>query len=558
MAAQHLIGAAAGQVAEQDRAVAERQGHLGAGGVDGDGADVGREVAPDDRLQAAEVAHAGDGLVAQLVAVAQRRVQAQGLLQPLPDLGPVAGPLRQPQGAGLAHQGAVQVALGGAARLVQAVVVPDAAAQQQGGGQRADQHQGGGGGPAARPLGQPRQPADGAGVDRLPVQEALQVVGQGLGAGVAAGRVLLEALQADRLQVRAGVRVEQGGADRLGLAHQDERLDGVLAAERRAARQQVVEDGAQAVHVGGGGQAPVGQRLLGRHVAGRAEDHATLRQGGAPLDALGQAEVGDVGLAPLVEEDVGRLEVAVQDAALVRVVHRAGHLHHQLNKPTRCIAWALRQTPPLDELHAEEVLPLMLADLVDGHDVRVVEVGGVFGLGAEAAQLVGAGQGAVADHLEGHQAAQRQLPRPVDDAHAAARDFPQHLVIAEAPPRRRGAGLAGGAAPQRRHQGGDLALVGEERLQVRRQVRVAGQVVGGVGGGAGVGGAQVVEEDVLQGGGAVADGFGLGGHGGLTATQPSTRAACGGRAAAARRPTSRCAPCARRCAPPARPSGRGG
>jgi hypothetical protein len=43
---------------------------------------------------------------------------------------------------------------------------------------------------------------------------------------------------------------------------------------------------------------------------------------------LGEAEVGDVRLALRVEQDVARLEVPVQDAALVRVVDRAGHLHH--------------------------------------------------------------------------------------------------------------------------------------------------------------------------------------------------------------------------------------
>ena len=36
------------------------------------------------------------------------------------------------------------------------------------------------------------------------------------------------------------------------------------------------------------------------------------------------------GLPLLVEEDVGRLEVAVDHAALVGVLDRLGHLHHQL------------------------------------------------------------------------------------------------------------------------------------------------------------------------------------------------------------------------------------
>ena len=48
------------------------------------------------------------------------------------------------------------------------------------------------------------------------------------------------------------------------------------------------------------------------------------RQLAVAFDPLGQAEIRDVRLAVLVEQDVGRLEVAVQDAPLVCVVHRLG------------------------------------------------------------------------------------------------------------------------------------------------------------------------------------------------------------------------------------------
>ena len=44
-----------------------------------------------------------------------------------------------------------------------------------------------------------------------------------------------------------------------------------------------------------------------------------------------------------------------------------------------------RDEPPveagsLNQLHAEEITPLVLTDLVDRHDVRVVELGNRFGL----------------------------------------------------------------------------------------------------------------------------------------------------------------------------------
>ena len=52
----------------------------------------------------------------------------------------------------------------------------------------------------------PLQSADGPGGDRPAVEPGAQVVGQRLGRGVAAARVLLQALQADRLQVARAPR----------------------------------------------------------------------------------------------------------------------------------------------------------------------------------------------------------------------------------------------------------------------------------------------------------------------------------------------------------------
>ena len=63
---------------------------------------------------------------------------------------------------------------------------------------------------AASPISRPAPGADGRpGRDRLAAQPALQVVGQRLGRAVAPLRVLLQALQADRLQVAVDRRVER-------------------------------------------------------------------------------------------------------------------------------------------------------------------------------------------------------------------------------------------------------------------------------------------------------------------------------------------------------------
>ena len=58
---------------------------------------------------------------------------------------------------------------------------------------------------------------------------------------------------------------------------------------------------------------------------------SVCRVAGASLSvARAIAEVEDLGLAALIHQDVGRLEIAVDDAALVRVLDGVADVGHQL------------------------------------------------------------------------------------------------------------------------------------------------------------------------------------------------------------------------------------
>ena len=87
-------------------------------------------------------------------------------------------------------------------------------------------------------------------------QEAAQVVGQGAALGVAPGGTFFQALQADRLQVARHLRLQPAGRHRLlgDDLHRGVQRRGRL--ERRPAGQQLVEDGAQGVDVGGRADGP--------------------------------------------------------------------------------------------------------------------------------------------------------------------------------------------------------------------------------------------------------------------------------------------------------------
>ena len=151
--------------------------------------------------------------------------------------------------------------------------------------------------------------------DRLVVEEPPQVLGHRLGRRVAVARVLLDRLEDDRLQVAGDARVDRSrpgrldGLDLLGERHPVGRVEG------RPQHQQLVEGQAQRVEVGPG--VPLAAEPLGGHVAERAQDVAGPGQ--VVVVDLGQAEVADPDDALGVEQEVRRLDVAVEDAAGVRV-----------------------------------------------------------------------------------------------------------------------------------------------------------------------------------------------------------------------------------------------
>jgi hypothetical protein len=104
----------------------------------------------------------------------------------------------------------------------------------------------------------------------------------------------------------------------------------VRGVEGRAEGQQFEEGHAQPVHVA----AAVGPALepLGRHVAKGPDDVARGRQVTPPV-GLGEAEVDDPDGALVIHQQVRRLDVAVQDALVVRVGQRLGDLEAGARDP---------------------------------------------------------------------------------------------------------------------------------------------------------------------------------------------------------------------------------
>ena len=79
-------------------------------------------------------------------------------------------------------------------------------------------------------------------------------------------------------------------------------------------------------------QHPLRQRLLGAHVAERAQQIAGHGQPGVILQPR-QPEIRDPEVALHVQQEIGRLDVAVHDAELVCVIQSLGRLDSQRGGP---------------------------------------------------------------------------------------------------------------------------------------------------------------------------------------------------------------------------------
>jgi hypothetical protein len=192
--------------------------------------------------------------------------------------------------------------------------------------------------------------------------------------------------------------------------------------KRRSAAEAFVEDGTQRVNIRRRADILAAGGLLGRHVAGRAND--TAGTGGAILvELLGQAKVGDFERAVTTEQDISRLEVAVDDPRFVRGVHGTGQRLHQtgsLHRLERMFAELGIERATRAELQGHVRPAVVFADLKNLHDVGMLQAGDSQGFDAKAVDLGGTGVCPGEDHLQGTATVQPHVAGQINHAHTAA------------------------------------------------------------------------------------------------------------------------------------------
>ncbi len=245
----------------------------------------------------------------------------------------------------------------------------------------------------------------------------------------------------------------RGRAAARDLGHQ--LVDARAVAEGEVAGRALVDHHAERVLIAPGVEVlhPVDD-LLGRHVRRRAQELARAgeRHRGAALGDLRDAEVEQdgvlaVGPAP-GEEDVVRLEVAVEDACLVRGGDGGEDREHQVGEPLHRQGAVLLQHAgerhPLEQVHRHERHALVRPDVGDAHHVRVLEARARARLQDEALHDIEAEREPGVQDLERHALVQVDVPRLVHARHPAGSDVAHHEVAPEG-----GAGLEQPLGPGR-------------------------------------------------------------------------------------------------------------
>ena len=214
------------------------------------------------------------------------------------------------------------------------------------------------------------------------------------------------------------------------------------SAVRQDTRDQFVEQHADGVHVGPGVDIlALAHELLGTHVRRRADHHARARQlrtACCGCRRLRDAEVDDLHHRLAIgfhDHHIRWLDVAVDDALLVRVLHGAAHLHHQ----PHAVAW---REPPrgriIGDREADHSLHgevgearLRRARVVHTGDVRMLHQREHLPLRREARDdffRVGAGAKDLQRHFPMHRLV---LLRQVHHPHAAFAEQPDDTIAAD-------------------------------------------------------------------------------------------------------------------------------
>ncbi len=193
-------------------------------------------------------------------------------------------------------------------------------------------------------------------------------------------------------------------------------------------REHLVQHEAQRVDVGPR-RRPATFQLLRCHVAGRARNLWSIAP---PGGEIGETEISEVCPTLSVDQDVRRLEISMQDAAVVRRREARAELPCELQ---RLVRWQSADAPQqrreiltVDVLHREKVLTAGFADVVHPAHVGMGDLARETNFLMKSREPIGVMRDFVRQKLECDGLTELQIFRSIDFAHPAASEEPDDAV----------------------------------------------------------------------------------------------------------------------------------
>src|SRR5215467_456655 len=152
---------------------------------------------------------------------------------------------------------------------------------------------------------------------------------------------------------------------------------------------------------------------------------------------FGDAEIQNLRLPAAGDEDVRRLDVAVDDSLLVCRRKSIGDLHPEIDQVIDAFAGSLIRRPlnplaqglPLEQWHHDEGLAFMIAKLIDRADVGMIERGSSTRFAFESGERSGIACQFAGQELHRYLPAELKIFRPIDNSHASAPQDLKHSVV---------------------------------------------------------------------------------------------------------------------------------
>ena len=145
-----------------------------------------------------------------------------------------------------------------------------------------------------------------------------------------------------------------------------------------------------------------------------------------------QAKVEQLCLSAIGDENIGRLDVAMNDFFGMSRIECIGNLRPQIEHLIdfhRLSVDRVLERLSLHHLHRDERTPFVLADFVDGADVGMVEGGGGLCFALESFQRLSGCNQFLRKELQGDMAFEAQILRLIHHAHSAAAKLFQDPVM---------------------------------------------------------------------------------------------------------------------------------